>query len=213
MQPIQDTSTSANATVSTYLRFCNTFLLIIQQHVDPALSKTLYESVQEHLCATLAHYMIYLGHKTTTTFDPPTQEHLITKAHERWQTQGHFQWMTPVPFRGTSGDSDSKSASTSNSGEERSTPLGDYKVWNDALEEFGQQERSELFIHNYVRGCSYFSPFPTDAEDIREDHHLPPPVWTQDTFCRECWYWSDLSPRDCSSTKSECGAYSYNQCL
>jgi hypothetical protein len=90
--------------------------------------------------------------------------------------------MTPVPFRGTSGDSDSKSTSTSNRSEERSTRLGDCKVLNDVLEEFGQQETSELFFHDYVRGCSSFSPLPTDAEGIIEDHHLPPPVWTQDTF-------------------------------
>lgn len=165
MEPIQDTPNLANAS-----------------HIDPTLSIPLYQSVQEHLCATLAHYMIYLGHKTTITFDPPTQEHLITKAHERWQAQGHFQWMTPVPFRGRSGDSDSKCTRTSNSSEERSTRLGDSEVWNDALEEFGQQERAGLFIHDYVRGCSSSPPFPTDVEGIIEDHHLPPPVWTQDTF-------------------------------
>jgi hypothetical protein len=62
MQLIQDTPYLANA----YLPFYNAFSLIIQQHVDPTLSKSLYESVLEHLCATLAHYMIYLGHKTTT---------------------------------------------------------------------------------------------------------------------------------------------------
>jgi hypothetical protein len=50
------------------------------------------------------------------------------------------------------------------------------------LEEFGQQERSELLIHNHVRGCSYFSPFPTDVEGIIEDRDLFPPVWIQDTF-------------------------------
>jgi hypothetical protein len=182
MEPIQDTPNLANASVSAYLPFYNTFSLIIQQHIDPTLSISLYQSVQEHLCATLAHYMIYLGHKTTITFDPPTQEHLITKAHERWQAQGHFQWMTPVPFRGRSGDSDSKCTRTSNSSEERSTRFGDSEVWNDALEEFGQQERSGLFIHDYVRGCSSSPPFPTDVEGIIEDHHLPPPVWTQDTF-------------------------------
>jgi hypothetical protein len=126
--------------------------------------------------------MIYLGHKTAITFDPPTQERLITKAHERWQVQGHFQWMAPVPFRGRSGDSDSKGTGTSNGDEEGSTRLGVDNVWSDALDEFGQQERSELFIDDYAPGCSSFSPFPTDAEGVIEDHHLPPPVWTQGTF-------------------------------
>jgi hypothetical protein len=71
-----------------------------------------------------------------------------------------------VPFRGTPGDSDSN----------------DDKICNDFLEEFGEQERSESFIHNHVRGRSFFSPLCTDTEGIIEDHHLLPPVWTQDTF-------------------------------
>ncbi|KAN0122932.1 hypothetical protein V8E51_001258 [Hyaloscypha variabilis] len=175
MQPVQDQPTSA-----------------IASHVNPALSKTLYESVQEHLCATLAHYMIYLSQKTRTTFDPPTQEHLITKAHERWQAQGHFQWKTSVQFQETSRDADSKFASTSNSGEEKATSLTDHNPGKDALEEFEHQEGCESFNHNHVRGSSSFSTFPTSAlkqqeryftmhstATIMEDHHIIPPIWTQ----------------------------------
>lgn len=29
-------------------------------------------------------------------------------------------------------------------------------LWADPLEEFGQEKTSEYFIHNHVRGCSYF---------------------------------------------------------
>lgn len=29
-------------------------------------------------------------------------------------------------------------------------------LWADPLEEFGNEKNSEGFIHNHVRGCSYF---------------------------------------------------------
>jgi serine/threonine-protein phosphatase 2B catalytic subunit len=29
-------------------------------------------------------------------------------------------------------------------------------LWADPVEEFGDETTSELFIHNHVRGCSYF---------------------------------------------------------
>jgi hypothetical protein len=29
-------------------------------------------------------------------------------------------------------------------------------LWADPLEEFGNEKTSETFIHNHVRGCSYF---------------------------------------------------------
>jgi len=29
-------------------------------------------------------------------------------------------------------------------------------LWADPLEEFGQEKTSEFFVHNHVRGCSYF---------------------------------------------------------
>jgi len=64
-----------------------------------------------------------------------------------------------VLLQRTPGELDSKSASTSNGSEERSAPQRDYEVGNDVLEEFGEQERSELCTNNYVRQCSYFSPF------------------------------------------------------
>jgi len=181
MEPIHDPPTSDNALVSTYLTCGKDLSLIIQQHVDSTLSQPLYESVQEHLCATLAHYMIYLSQKTRTTFDPPTQEHLITKAHERWQAQGHFQWKTSVQFQETYRDADSKFASTSNSGEERATSLTDHNLEKDALEEFEHQEGCELFN---IRACSSSSTFPIDAESIIDDHRITPPVWTQDAFAR-----------------------------
>ncbi|PMD39417.1 hypothetical protein L207DRAFT_583292 [Hyaloscypha variabilis F] len=154
----------------------------IASHVDSTLSKPLYESVQEHLCATLAHYMIYLSHKTRTIFDPPTQEHLITKAHERWHVQGRFEWNTTVQFQETSSDGDSKFANTSNSGEERAASLTVHELCEEASEEFGLHKWSELFDHNHVRHCSSFSRFSTDAESIMDDHRITPLVWTQDAF-------------------------------
>src|SRR5271154_803482 len=29
-------------------------------------------------------------------------------------------------------------------------------LWSDPLEEFGSERNNDLFIHNHVRGCSYF---------------------------------------------------------
>lgn len=29
-------------------------------------------------------------------------------------------------------------------------------LWADPLEEFGNEKNSDGFIHNHVRGCSYF---------------------------------------------------------
>lgn len=29
-------------------------------------------------------------------------------------------------------------------------------LWSDPVEDFGQEKGSESFLHNHVRGCSYF---------------------------------------------------------
>jgi serine/threonine-protein phosphatase 2B catalytic subunit len=29
-------------------------------------------------------------------------------------------------------------------------------LWSDPIEDFGQEKGSESFVHNHVRGCSYF---------------------------------------------------------
>jgi serine/threonine-protein phosphatase 2B catalytic subunit len=29
-------------------------------------------------------------------------------------------------------------------------------LWSDPIEDFGQESTSESFLHNHVRGCSYF---------------------------------------------------------
>ena len=29
-------------------------------------------------------------------------------------------------------------------------------LWSDPVEDFGQESTSESFLHNHVRGCSYF---------------------------------------------------------
>lgn len=33
-------------------------------------------------------------------------------------------------------------------------------LWADPLEEFGQEKTSDYFVHNHVRGCSYFFSYP-----------------------------------------------------
>lgn len=35
-------------------------------------------------------------------------------------------------------------------------------LWADPLEEFGQEKTNELFLHNNVRGCSYFFRYSQD---------------------------------------------------
>ena len=34
-------------------------------------------------------------------------------------------------------------------------------LWADPLEEFGAEKTSEFFVHNHVRGCSYFFRYAT----------------------------------------------------
>lgn len=29
-------------------------------------------------------------------------------------------------------------------------------LWSDPVEDFGQEKTSDSFVHNHVRGCSYF---------------------------------------------------------
>ena len=29
-------------------------------------------------------------------------------------------------------------------------------LWSDPVEDFGQEKTNEGFVHNHVRGCSYF---------------------------------------------------------
>lgn len=29
-------------------------------------------------------------------------------------------------------------------------------LWSDPVEDFGQEKMNESFVHNHVRGCSYF---------------------------------------------------------
>jgi hypothetical protein len=57
---------------------------------DASVSTQLRHSIHLHY----AHYMIYLGQKSTAIFDTLTQEHLITRAYEQWQVVSHFRWIT-----------------------------------------------------------------------------------------------------------------------
>lgn len=34
-------------------------------------------------------------------------------------------------------------------------------LWSDPVEDFGQEKTNESFLHNHVRGCSYFFTFVT----------------------------------------------------
>lgn len=45
-------------------------------------------------------------------------------------------------------------------------------LWADPLEEFGQEKTSEFFIHNNVRGCSYFFSYPAACHFLEKNNLL-----------------------------------------
>ena len=45
-------------------------------------------------------------------------------------------------------------------------------LWADPLEEFGQEKNSDFFIHNHVRGCSYFFSYPSACSFLEKNNLL-----------------------------------------
>ncbi|KAI9748064.1 MAG: 3',5'-cyclic-nucleotide phosphodiesterase (PDEase) (3':5'-CNP) [Lichina confinis] len=45
-------------------------------------------------------------------------------------------------------------------------------LWADPLEDFGQEKTSEYFIHNHVRGCSYFFSYPAACAFLEKNNLL-----------------------------------------
>ncbi|CRG87247.1 protein phosphatase 3, catalytic subunit [Talaromyces islandicus] len=45
-------------------------------------------------------------------------------------------------------------------------------LWADPLEEFGQEKTGEYFVHNNVRGCSYFFSYPAACAFLENNHLL-----------------------------------------
>ena len=45
-------------------------------------------------------------------------------------------------------------------------------LWADPLEEFGQEKTSEFFLHNHVRGCSYFFSYPAACAFLEKNNLL-----------------------------------------
>jgi len=45
-------------------------------------------------------------------------------------------------------------------------------LWADPLEEFGQEKTSEFYIHNHVRGCSYFFSYPAACSFLEKNNLL-----------------------------------------
>lgn len=45
-------------------------------------------------------------------------------------------------------------------------------LWADPLEEFGQEKTSEFFVHNQVRGCSYFFSYPAACAFLEKNNLL-----------------------------------------
>lgn len=46
-------------------------------------------------------------------------------------------------------------------------------LWSDPLEEFGSERNNDLFIHNHVRGCSYFFRYrlPSECDLIHHSYN------------------------------------------
>ena len=45
-------------------------------------------------------------------------------------------------------------------------------LWADPLEEFGQEKTGEFFVHNHVRGCSYFFSYPAACAFLEKNNLL-----------------------------------------
>lgn len=45
-------------------------------------------------------------------------------------------------------------------------------LWADPLEDFGQEKTNEYFIHNHVRGCSYFFSYPSACAFLEKNNLL-----------------------------------------
>ncbi|KAF2196064.1 Metallo-dependent phosphatase [Delitschia confertaspora ATCC 74209] len=45
-------------------------------------------------------------------------------------------------------------------------------LWADPLEEFGQEKTSDFFVHNHVRGCSYFFSYPAACAFLEKNNLL-----------------------------------------
>lgn len=45
-------------------------------------------------------------------------------------------------------------------------------LWSDPLEDFGQEKTQEYFIHNHVRGCSYFFSYPAACAFLEKNNLL-----------------------------------------
>jgi serine/threonine-protein phosphatase 2B catalytic subunit len=45
-------------------------------------------------------------------------------------------------------------------------------LWADPLEEFGQEKNSDYFVHNHVRGCSYFFSYPAACNFLEKNNLL-----------------------------------------
>ena len=45
-------------------------------------------------------------------------------------------------------------------------------LWADPLEEFGQEKSSEYYVHNHVRGCSYFFSYPAACNFLEKNNLL-----------------------------------------
>lgn len=45
-------------------------------------------------------------------------------------------------------------------------------LWADPLEDFGQEKSNEYFLHNHVRGCSYFFSYPAACNFLEKNNLL-----------------------------------------
>ena len=58
-------------------------------------------------------------------------------------------------------------------------------LWADPLEEFGNEKTSETFVHNHVRGCSYFYTYVAAFRGFRS---LPDAILLLESYNAACQF-------------------------
>jgi hypothetical protein len=52
--------------------------------------------MQEHLCRTLAHFVVLLGSKLGLPISADAERFILDAAHTRWQKEERFLWLPAV---------------------------------------------------------------------------------------------------------------------
>jgi hypothetical protein len=59
--------------------------------------KTLFEVMQNHLCETLAHFVVFIGSKLGLAIRETAEQSILSRAHAHWRKEAIFHWK-PIYF-------------------------------------------------------------------------------------------------------------------